>query len=184
MYQSITMSAGVAVEFTEAADFLRVFSAPEDTQVIFYGAGKEVARAENVGGGYSEKAAQPFDKIRVVTATGGLVQFVMRLGNEVTYDKPPSAGGNQGGFTQAQATVTNASAMLLAAKNTRRYLMIQNNDATGIVYVTVDGTAATTVKGVRLVPGSALELSDYVPTGQVNAIGSIASNANLVIMEG
>lgn len=184
MYQSITMSAGVALEFTEAADFVRVFTAPEDTQVIFYAAGREVGRAENVGGGYSEKASEPFDKIRIVTASGGLVQFVMRLGNEVTYDKPPSAGGNQGAFTQTQATVTNASGVLLNASNTRRYLMIQNNDATGIVYVTLDGTAATTTKGVKLLPGAALELANYVPTGEIRAIGSIASNANVIVIAG
>lgn len=89
-----------------------------------------------------------------------------------------------GAFTQAQATVTNASGQLLAAKATRRYLLVQNNDASADVYVTLDGAAATTTKGIKIAAGGSLELQGYVPTGQVNAIGSIASNANVVTVEG
>lgn len=89
-----------------------------------------------------------------------------------------------GAFTQAQATVTNASGQLLAAKANRRYLLVQNNDASADVYVTLDGTAATTAKGIKIAAGGSLELQGFVPIGQVNAIGSVASNANVVTVEG
>lgn len=96
----------------------------------------------------------------------------------------PASHANQGAFLNYQETVTNASTMMLAAKANRRYLLIQNNDTTGIVYVTLDGTAATAAKGIKLAPGGSLELQGYVPSGAIYAIGSIASNTNCVAVEG
>jgi hypothetical protein len=189
MYQAITLTAGVAVEFTEPADFFRVLEAvPTDLTLIFYVAGREVSRAESIEAGYAEKFAQPFDKVRISSATGGLIEFVQRLGSDVRYDKAPTGAvtlnGLQGAYTQAQATVTNASGQLLAAKANRRYLFIQNNDAAGIVYVNMSGVAATTANGIKLNPGASLEIQGYAPNGQINAIGSIASNANVIVVEG
>jgi hypothetical protein len=189
VYQNITLSAGVAVEFAEPADFFRVLeSTPTDLELIFYRAGREVSRAESIQDGYAEKFGEPIDKVRITSAAGGALEFVMRLGSDVRYDKAPTGAvtiaGQQGAFTQAQKTVTNASGQVFAANAARRYLMIQNNDATGIVYVTVNGTAATTANGIKLLPGASMEITGYQPTGAVNAIGSIASNANVVAVEG
>ncbi len=89
-----------------------------------------------------------------------------------------------GAFTQNNKTVTNASAQLLAANPARRYLLIQNNDAAGIIYVTMDGTPATTAKGIKIAAGGSYECQGYVPTGELRAIGSISSNANIVAVEG
>lgn len=89
-----------------------------------------------------------------------------------------------GAFTNTQATVTSTSATIVAAKATRRYLLIQNNDTTGDIYVRLDGTAATTATGVKIPAGGSLELQGYAPTGAVTAIGSLASNANVVVLEG
>jgi hypothetical protein len=89
-----------------------------------------------------------------------------------------------GPFTQAAKTVTNSSAQLLAANSARRYLLIQNNDASGIIYVTLDGTAATTAKGIKIEAGGSYECQGYVPTGEIRAIGSLASNGNVVAVEG
>lgn len=93
-------------------------------------------------------------------------------------------GNTSGAFTQAQATVTNASGQLLAANAARRYLLIQNNDTSGDIYVTLDGTAATTAKGLKIAAGGALELQGYAPTGAINAIGSLATQSNVVTVEG
>lgn len=89
-----------------------------------------------------------------------------------------------GAFTQAQKTVTNASAVLLAANTARRFLLVQNKDASGDIYVTLDGSAATTANGIKVAAGGSIELQGYVPTGALYAIGSIASNANIVAVEG
>lgn len=89
-----------------------------------------------------------------------------------------------GAFSQNQKTVTNASTQLLAANSARRYLLIQNNDISGDIYVTLDGTVATTAKGIRIPAGASYECQGYVPTGELRAIGSIASNSNVVAVEG
>ena len=190
MYLSLTLAAGVAVEFVEQSDFFRLLDAvPTDISLIFYSNGKEVSRASNVTAGYAEKfSADTFDKVRVQSASGGAIAFVTRLGNDVRFDKPPTGNVNVtntgGAFTQAQKTVTNASGALLAAKATRRYLLIQNNDSAGVVYVTLDGSTATTSNGIKVDAGGSYECQGYVPTGAINAIGSIASNANVVAVEG
>lgn len=86
-------------------------------------------------------------------------------------------------FTNSNPTVTNGNGQLLAAKPTRNYLLIQNNDATGYIAVTF-AVAATLTLGVRIAAGGYWEWASSVPTDAVNAIGSIASNANIVVVEG
>lgn len=89
-----------------------------------------------------------------------------------------------GAMTNAQATVTSTSATLKAANALRRYLLIQNNDASGDIFVRLDGTAATLTTGVKIPAGGSYELQGFVPTGLITAIGNIASNANVVVVEG
>ncbi len=191
MYQELTLAAGVAVEFTEAADFLRVMKAPTtDITVIFYAQGREVARAENVGAGYAERSALIFDRVRIGSTGGGAVAFVMRLGNDVRYDAPPQGNVQVTSLvptraigSNAAATVTNASAQLVAANASRSYLLIQNKDSTGNIWINF-GAAATQANGVRIPPGGSYELNCNILTAAVNAIGDIASNANVVVVAG
>lgn len=184
-----TIQAGATLEFTELSDFFRLMASDAPVTVRYYEGGAEVARAENVGEGYAEKfGGQGFDRVSIYSATLQTIQFVTRYGNEVSYDTPPNGQvtvtNTAGAYTQAQATVTNANAQLIAANAARRYLLIQNNDASGDIYVTLDGTPATTAKGIKIAPGGSLELAGYCPIGAVFAIGSIASNANVVTVEG
>jgi hypothetical protein len=81
------------------------------------------------------------------------------------------------------ATVTNANAQLLAANSTRKYLLIQNKDATGNIFINF-GAVATVANGLRIAAGGSYELNCNVLTGVINAIGDIASNANIVIVQG
>lgn len=190
MQQTLTFTPGETKEFYEPGDFFRVLEATDPVEVIFYLEGKEVSQTGPVYDGYAEKwRGGAFDRFRITSATAQTVQIVARLGVDVQYDKMPEGtvdiGNVNGPFTQASANVTSASGQLLAANLARRYLLIQNNDTTGIVYVTLDGTAATAAKGIKLLPGGAsLELQGFVPTGQVNAIGSLASNTNVIVVEG
>ena len=182
-----TIQAGQTLEYFEPGDFFRVLEAPDALSVRFYRQGAEVARADNIGEGYAEKfRIGAFDRIQIDSATTQNIQFVTRLGQDVFFDAPPTGAVTlgQGAFTQAQKTVTNASGQLLAQNGNRRYLLIQNNDASGVVYVTLDGTAATTAKGIKIDAGGSYECAGYVPSGQINAIGSIANNANVVTVEG
>lgn len=189
MLQNITINAGQTLEFFEPGDFFRVLDAAAPLDLIFYRNGAEVGRADQVGEGYAERfRGEGFDRYRITSATTQAIQFVGRLGNDVFYDKPPTGevtlAGQQGAFTSAQKTVTSSSGQLLAAKSNRRYLLVQNNDATGIVYVNLAGAAATSTNSVRLLPGESLELQGYMPSGAITAIGNIASNTNVVAVEG
>lgn len=87
-------------------------------------------------------------------------------------------------FANAAAVVTNASAALSAANPLRKYLMIQNNDAAGNIYVRLDGGVATVGTGVKISAlGGLLELSLVVPSGAITAIGDIANNPNILLVQ-
>lgn len=184
MLRSITLTAGQPQEFFEVGDFFRVLTASQSLDVRFYYQGAEVARAEGVGGGYAERfQAGRFDRIQIQSATTQDVQFVMRLGNQVFYDLPPFGNVN-GSFGQSQNTVTNASAQLAAASVFRRYLLIQNKSATGNLFIVFGAGPATTANGVRIAPGGSYELTGFAPTNAVQAIGDIASNPDVIVIEG
>jgi hypothetical protein len=186
-----TFTAGQSKEFTEENDFFRVLEAKGEMTLIFYFNGKEVGRAEKVKEGYAEKfLIERFNRVVIKNEDmfQQTIQFVARLGHEVEYNKTPVGDVNitntTGPFVHVQKTVTNASAELLAERPARRYLIIQNNDTSGDVYVTLDGTAATTSKGIKIAAGGSYECQNFNPSGAIYAVGSIASNANVVVVEG
>lgn len=86
-------------------------------------------------------------------------------------------------FANVAATVTNASASLIAANAARQYLLIQNKDLTGNIYINF-GSAATVANGIKIAAGSSYEMNSTQSSGAVFAIGDIASNANIVYVQG
>lgn len=86
-------------------------------------------------------------------------------------------------FDNLQKTVTSASAVLLAANPLREYLLIQNKDTAGNLFVSF-GKTATALNGVRVIPGGSFELIGVCTTQAIHCIGDIASNANVVTVEG
>lgn len=206
----INSGATNAQRYEEEADFFRLMEATGPVSIKFYRQGREVADAPLVKAGYAEKFSGGFDAWRIESDTTQTIQFVTRNGNSVQYDIAPTGQvsgtvnvgnlpgtqpvsgtvnvGNlpadRGGFTQTQRTVTNASAQMLEANASRRYLLIQNKDTAGIVYVNLQGSTATVGNGLAIEPGGSLELQGYVPSGAITAIGSIASNANVISVEG
>lgn len=95
----------------------------------------------------------------------------------VTLDPARATGAN------TQKTVTNASASLVAANLTREYLLIQNKDASGNIYINF-GAAATIANGVLIPPNGTFVLENNMLTAQIFAIGNIANNPNVVVVEG
>lgn len=188
MLVTYNAGAGSLTEFQEAGDFFRLMRTEVPVTVYFYTAGREVARAEGVSGGYAEKFAEVFDRIAIVSPAAQSIQLVTRYGNVVHFDAPPmglvTVANTGGDFVQSQKTVTDVSGHLLPAKGDRRYLLIQNNASNGNVFITLDGAAATAARGVKIGPGGALELSAFCPRGEVHAIGSIPNNAAVVVVEG
>lgn len=185
----VTLTAGQTVEFYEPGDFLRLLKADSPVKIEFYRNGAEISEADGVTTGYAEKLRTgDFDRIRITSATTQAVSLVTRMGTDVFFDAPPTGAvtlsGEQSAFAQTVQTVTTTSAQLLAAKPNRRYLLIQNNDASGTIYVTLNGVTATAANGVQIGPGSSYEISGFAPNSAIMAIGNLASNANVIVVEG
>lgn len=133
----------------------------------------------------------PFSELFLTDLSGSSNTVTLVVGDEkfidtslgavsISTNKVPQLGTN----TQTQKTVTNASGNIFAANAARQALMIQNNDAVGIIYVNLAGAAATAANGFKIGPGESLALEGAVSTNAITAIGSIASNANVVAWEG
>lgn len=149
-----------------------------------------VARLQIFNGATFDRVASVPDNADAQAAkVTGLIGTVAKLmgWNGATFDRLSSRnsqlqitnGGNPA--TNTAITVTNASQQFLAANLSRKYLFIQNNDALGNIYITF-GVAATLLNGIKIGPGASYE-AGYAPSNSVNIIGSIASNANIVIVE-
>lgn len=188
MILTMTVQAGSLTQFTEEADFFRLLETGAAVNVYFYRQGAEIARSESVKEGYAERFGVPFDTLKIESAVTQSIQFVTRLGNVVNYDATPTGDVNilnvNGPFANSQKTVTNASGELLTDNVLRRYLLIQNNDTSGDVYIRLDGQPATVVTGVKISAGGSYEVAGFAPTGKITAIGSIPSNGNVVVVEG
>ncbi len=183
---SVTFAAGESRLFHLSGSYFELIDAPATVDVVLTDVnGAQRGRMIAAEASFNLKNTE-FDTIQLTSATAQTVRFAYGSGEAGTRRAAGSVNiaNTAGAFTQSQKTVTNASAQLLASNTTRRYLLIQNNDAAGILYVTLDGTAATAAKGIQIPAGGSYECQGYVPTGALFAIGSIANNANVVVVEG
>ena len=172
------------------------------SSVFYYeetGGGADVAvEVTAIGGGGGSFMLRPGEGVRLSQSADGfrvrnvsganVIAGTMKIGDADFSGKnvagSVSISNTAGAFAHTQETVTNASGSMLAAKSNRRYLLIQNNDTLGNIFVRTDGTPATLVTGIKIGPGESLELTVYVPVGEITAIGDIASNANVLAVEG
>lgn len=111
----------------------------------------------------------------------GSNRFTGNVTGTVTVSNQPATSG---AITQAAFNVTNVSTNMLAARANRRYLLVQNNDTTGIVYINLAGGVAAEATGIKIIAGASIEIQGYVTSSVIRAIGSIASNANVTVVEG
>lgn len=190
--ETVPMGINADLSINGRGDFFRLMECGTTVSIKFYLAGKEVADASDVRGGYAEVfASGGFDKVRIQNgATAQTIQFAIREGSRIEYDVPPVGNvaiTNTGGaFAQGLVAVTNAvgGVVLAIAKPARRYLMVVNKSASGIIYVRADGGVPTVGTGVPLEPGDSWELSGFQPTGAIRAIGDIANNPDVLVIEG
>lgn len=166
--EKIEVSQGDDFQFTKFNN-LRIShsNGAEQTIKLIIATGKKAGSAQ-VGGSLTLAAPVALD-----AATLAALETI-----SITEPPPARAVGSN-----AQKTVTNASASMVAANAARKYLLIQNNDAAGIIYINF-GAAATTGNGLKIPPGGAYELNCNILTGQIFAIGSAVSNANVIVIEG
>lgn len=196
MIEQKTLAPGERYEHGGLARFFRVMEASAKMSIYFYNNGAEVARAEDVGEGFAETFQSEFDRFVIINGvTGQTIQVAARQSSEINYDKTPQGDVNvigvvqvepsqAGTVTQAAVAVNNASGVLLAANAGRSYLFVQNKSATGTIWINLAGVAATQANGIRLEPGESYELSGLsCPAGDVRAIGDIANNPDVVVLE-
>lgn len=184
-----TLSAGETLRAHSPGDFLRLMTAAADVTVTFYRRGVEVARAEGVRAGYAERIAEGFDAITIYSASAQTVGAMVRLGGEVRYDRfegNVDINNRQGAYTNSRATVLSSGvSTLLAADANRRYVLVQNNDTSVSLRLTMDGADPTTAQGVRIPPGGYWESpAMYAPTGAIKAIAESGAGVAVEVVKG
>lgn len=132
----------------------------------------------------------PYDYLEITDASGASNTITFVVGDtgfidglQGSINVATQAPVQSGSFANSNNTVTSGGGVLVAANTARKYLLIQNNSTTGTIYVRF-GSAATVATGVVITPGGVYEMSDVQSTQAVYAIGDIASNANVTVVEG
>lgn len=189
-YLSNSLASGTAWQIEGAGNFFRLLSTSGAVRVEFYRNGSLVSVTDNVHAGFWRESAKPFDRVRLTNMSGGTNTLEVVIDSDrIGYDRVSISGNiiaqaKNGTPTQAAATVTTAAANLLAANASRRYMLIQNKDAAGNIWINLQGTAATQTNGIKIGPGQSYESGSlYCSAAAISAIGDIASNANIVVVE-
>lgn len=182
---NIPITAGETKSFGLAGNYIEVLEAGGTMDIVLYGPSGAVESARG-----SEQGAwmlEPFTNFTLKSSITQTIKLLItgRQGGSRRQAGAVSITNVNGAFSQAQVNVTNAvgGVALLAANSDRRYLLVQNRDAVGNLYVTLDGTAPTAANGVKVEPGGALELAGFAPTGQVRAVADIAT-VSAIVLEG
>ncbi|OGT05255.1 MAG: hypothetical protein A2Z65_13630 [Gallionellales bacterium RIFCSPLOWO2_02_58_13] len=179
-------AAGSSVRFYELGSLFHLLETVFPVDIRFFKNGAIFAEATSMEGGFFSQPVNGFDAIEIDSANAQAVKFALSDGSG-GYNRTTGAVqiiGQQGVMVQAAKEVTDASGQLLAANAARRMLLIQNNHETGIIYVAVSGDAATGAAGIKLAAGGFILLDEFVPSGAINAIGSILNNQSVVVVEG
>jgi hypothetical protein len=123
------------------------------------------------------------DQQIIVTVSEGSKFNGAKISGSVTVSNQAAVNG---AFTQGRVSLTNVNQVIIAENPNRRSSLIQNNDASAVMRVKIDGAAATVSQGFRILAGDSLDLKDYLSTGAVNAIMETASAAagNVEFAEG
>ena len=142
----------------------------------------------NVGDG-QEKT--PFDFILFTDTTGATNTIKVIVADQAFLNSPQTntaITANKttisASFANTQKTVTNASTQLLAGNAARQYLLIQNKDSAGNIWVNFGGTAATQANGIKIAPGAFWEWDSTVSNQALQVIGDIATQSNVITVEG
>jgi hypothetical protein len=106
-----------------------------------------------------------------------------QVGGSVQVSNFPASAPSQVSPANSNPTVTSASAQLLAANAARKFLLIQNKDSVGRIYLNFGAGAATVANGLVLEPGEEFA-PGIIPVNAIQAIGDKASNANITVLEG
>ena len=130
-----------------------------------------------------EAKLEPFDEITFSHDDASAQTFTVYIGSRGSEASSAEVAGNvaitnvNGIFTQSRDNVTNLAKPILGANANRRYLLIQNNDASACLRVTLDGSDPSDLEGFRIGPGDSLEVPAFCCTGAVKAMMETASSS-------
>lgn len=183
------IGAGETLRLRVPGDFLRLMAAPADVTITMYRNGSEISKAEGVKAGYAERNAAGFDEVHVYSASAQTIKLIIRNGGDVRYDRfegDVTIIGAQAAYANSRATVTSSGvSTLVAASASRRYVLIQNNDAAVYLRITMDGVNPTTAQGIRVPPGGAWESpAGCAPTGAVKGIMESGAGSPVEVVAG
>lgn len=190
---SQTVAGAQTMEFNIPGRYFILLATQLGVNVSFYKNGKKLDLGDIQGlmSGLEAVLGNPddlepaFTKVIITTLGADTIQFGIGNG-QVRYNRSQgnfAVTNNSGAGTQTNPTVTNAAAQLLAFNVSRRYLLIQNKDATGNVFVNFS-TTATVANGIKIPPGGSLTMDAFACNNAISAIGDIASNANVIVLTG
>lgn len=182
---TLIIPAGAEDGLDVVGDYVRVKSAAVPVVVRCIDTGERV----ELEAGDSATLSK-FSKLRVSHDSGTAQAVTIYVGNGTSANSSKVGGSvtskptTGAAVSHAQGTVTNASGQIRPANSERVYLLIQNRDAAGAIYVNLNGVAATAANGIKIPPGGYYETNAaWCPVGVITAIGDIASNANVLILE-
>lgn len=194
MIETIVQSfaAGESKTFLYSGNYFELIDAPSGGVDVLLSdrSGGQLASMRNIGAGYFVRPG-PYEVVQIKSVSAQSISFFVadgdagtrRLsGNVAVTSLPAALQPILSTLTNAQATVTTTSGQLLAASAGRNYLLVQNKDLTGTIWV--GWNTVTQANGIRIGPGGSYELSGYNVTQALNAIGDLASNANVVVVQG
>lgn len=168
---SITFTPGQRIPFEGVGNYFQLLETSAGVDIEFMRDSAVTAYALNMEFGYYIKPDKGFTGFAITSATAQTIKVVVGNGDG-GYNR--SSGfvqiiGQQGAFSETQSSVTNADNTIKAANAARKYLLVQNNSAAGVLRLTVDGAAATATRGIRIQPGGYYEPVGFVPSGAIRA---------------
>lgn len=187
---TIVIPNGVTFELAARGNYVRVKSAPVDLVIINPDASGDEKVEASQGDDFE---LSTFERLSISHKSASAQTFKLVIARDKKSNSTPVSGATSVSslpatavaFSQVSFNVTNASQQLRAAKTDRRYLLVQNNDSSAVLRVSI-GTEATETVGVRVPAGAALEIENYVPNGIIYAMMETASaeTNNLIVWEG
>lgn len=185
---TINLQAGVALPVYAGGDYFHLLETTAGIDVEFLRNQGVFSTARDMEFGFFSRPTGGFEGLVMTSATTQAVKIVVGEGDG-GYNRTTGSVqiiGNQGAFTQVAKSVTNVAQVAAASNLARQSLEVQNNSATAVMRLRVDGAAASATSGMRLQPGQSYVPQGYVPTGEISVCMETADATanNVEVIEG
>lgn len=185
-YINPTIPANGSVVINEAGSFVRVLTSTGPINVKVYRNGSLLSDVADVGAGFWRKG-QDFDTVKIEDASGASNTVEVMIDTaEVGYDRTAGVVQISGAVMVEAHSTTNApfnlpnlvagtATTVLGPNANRRGMIVQNNDATAVLWMRLDGNAAAIGQGIKILPG---EYWESPPTWASSAEINVIATAN------